>query len=59
MLLALPLMHNFPLVNGLPGVQVSGGTVVLRESLAPESILQTISKNMRIALLQFPSSSIV
>ncbi len=53
-LLVLPLMHNFPLVNGLLGVHAVGGTVLLTESLAPESVLAAISQNKADILMTVP-----
>ena len=54
LLLVLPLMHNFPLVNGLLAVHLRGGTVVLTESLAPEPVLQAISQNKADSMATVP-----
>ena len=45
LLIAVPLMHNAFLVNGLLAIHISGGTVILDESLAPETVLQSIAQN--------------
>jgi 2,3-dihydroxybenzoate-AMP ligase len=52
--LALPLMHNFPLVNGLFAIHDRGGVAVLVESLAPEALLQAISENKADGLMTVP-----
>ncbi len=52
--LALPLMHNFPLVNGLFGLHEVGGVAVLVDSMAPESLLQTIAENKADSLMTVP-----
>jgi len=54
LLLVLPLMHNFPLVNGLFGVHSKGGTVVLTQSLAPEAVLEAISQNKADSVATVP-----
>jgi len=54
LLTALPLMHNFPLVNGLLAIHMSGGTVILDESMAPEAMLQSIAQNKANMLVTVP-----
>jgi len=54
LLLVLPLMHNFPLVNGLFAVHSKGGTVILTESMAPGTVLQAISENKASAVVTVP-----
>jgi 2,3-dihydroxybenzoate-AMP ligase len=54
LLLVLPLMHNFPLANGLLAVHLRGGTVALTESLAPEAVLQAISQNKATSVMTVP-----
>ncbi len=54
LLLALPVMHNFPLVNGLFPIHYRGGVVALVDSLAPESILQAIAENKADSLMTVP-----
>lgn len=53
-LLVLPLMHNFPLVNGLFPIHYKGGVVALVESFAPEAILQGIEENKANGLMTVP-----
>ena len=53
-LIAIPLMHNAPLVNGLLPVHSCGGTIVLTASYAPEAILQAIAENKANLLTLVP-----
>jgi 2,3-dihydroxybenzoate-AMP ligase len=52
--LALPLMHNFALVNGLLALHDVGGVTVLVDSMAPESLLQAIAVNKADSLMTVP-----
>ena len=54
LLIAIPLTHNFPLANGLLPIHMSGGTVVLDESMAPEALMQSIAQNRANMLVTVP-----
>lgn len=54
LLIAMPLMHNLPLVGGLLAVHSRGGAAVITPSFAPEALLQAIADNAANTMVTVP-----